>query len=98
MGKVIPGIKLICHNANRVNVPDDPSFPFKLEASFRPPEFMMMAFIGLVGGSEEVVIRGMTKEDLDEFVELNNLRTHPRLLHITITGPDGILEQLPQKE
>jgi len=96
MSDIIPGIKLIRHNASNVNLPDDPTFPFKLEANFRPPEFMIVAFIGLYGGSEEIVVRGMTKDALDKFVEANGLRTHPRLRRLTITGPDGIMEQLPQ--
>lgn len=92
---IIPGIKLIRHNAGGVNLPDDPSLPFKLEGLFRPPEFMVMAFIGLCGGREEFVVRGMTKEALDEFVETNNFRTHPRLISLTVTGTDGFVERFP---
>jgi hypothetical protein len=95
MSKIIEGLKLIRHNASQVDLPDDPTFPFKLEASFRPPEFMVIAFIGLFGGSEEIIVRGMTKEALDQFIEANNLRTHARLSRLTITGPDGIIEQVP---
>lgn len=91
---VIPGIKLIHHNSQHVNLPDDETLPFKLEASFSPPEFMRMAFIGLYGGSEEIVVRGQTKEAIDELIEKNHFRTHPRLRKLTITGPDGIIEQL----
>jgi len=94
MSDIIPGLKLIKHNASNVDLPDDPSFPFKLEASFDPPQFLRMAFIGLYGGSEEIVVRGMTKEVLDELLDENHLRTHPRLRRFTITGPDGIVEQL----
>lgn len=81
----IKGIKLIRHNAGGVNEPDDPSYPWKLEARFSPPEFMMMAFIGLHGGSEEIVVRGETKESLEQFVEANDLRAHPRLRSLEIT-------------
>lgn len=95
MSDIIPGLKLIRHNASNVDLPDDPSFPFKLEASLQPPEFMVMAFIGLYGGSEEIVVRGMSKEDLDKFVKAHNLRTHPRLRHLTITGPDGNGSSVP---
>ena len=83
----IPGIKLIRHNANRVNNPDDPSYPWKLEASFRAPEFMEMTFIFMIGSTEEIVVRGMTREALEKFVEVNDLRRHPRLLRLDITGP-----------
>ena len=88
MADVIPGIKLIRHNAGGINEPDDPSMPWKLEANFRPPEFMNVAFVLMHGGSEEIVVRGDTREALEEFVEENNLRTHPRLRRLTITGPE----------
>lgn len=94
MSKIIPGIKLIRHNAGNVDIPDDLSFPFKLQLSFSPPQFMIVAFVCLHGGSEEIVVRGMTKEALDEFITMNNFRRHPRLRNLTITGPDGIIEQI----
>ena len=94
MTEVIPGLKLIRHNSSNVDVPDDPSFPFKLEVLLRPPEFMTLAFVGLYGGSEEVVVRSMTKEALDTFIVLNKLRKHPRLISLTVTSPEGIVEQL----
>jgi len=94
MPDVIPGLKLIRHNASGVNMPDDPSFPFKLEGNFSPPELMNVAFVLMHGGSEEIVVRAMTKEAMDKFVETNNFRTHPRLRHLTITGPDGVVEKV----
>lgn len=97
MSDIIPGLKLIHHNAGGVRLPDDPSFPFKLEANFCPPEFMSVAFVLMHGGSEEIVVRGMTRESLEKFVEMNSLRTHPRLRRLTITGPDGIVEQTPKE-
>lgn len=92
--KVIKGLKLIYHNAGGVNIPDDSSFPFKLEVYCRPPEFMNVAFVMLYGGSEEITVRAMTKEALNEFVEKNRFRTHPRLRSLTITGPDGVIEEI----
>ena len=92
MSKIIKGLKLIRHNAHNVNLPDDPSYPFKLQATFQPPELMDVAFVFLHGGSEEIVVRGMTREALEQFVEENKLRTHPRLRELTITGPE---EQTP---
>ena len=94
MPDIIPGLKVIRHNVREINLPDEPSFPFKLEANFRPPEFMKLAFILMYGGSEEIFVRSMTKESLNEFVERNGLRTNSRLWRLTITGPDGIVEQL----
>lgn len=86
MGKqgVIEGIKLI-YQTGGANEPDDPSYPWKLYANFSPPEFMVMAFVGLYGGSEEIVVRGKTKEALEEFVKVNDLRRHPRLRRLEIT-------------
>ena len=92
--EVIPGLKLIHHNAGGVNVPDDPSFPFKLEGNFSPPEFMSVVFVLMHGGSEEMVVRGMTKEALYKLIEQNDLRIHPRLRCLTITGPEGVIEEI----
>ena len=85
--KITPGIKLIRHNGGNVNNPDDPSLPWRLEASFRPPEFMSVAFVFLYGGEELIVVRGDTKEHLEEFVQVNDLRNHPRLKKLAITQP-----------
>ena len=90
----IRGIKLIRHNAGNVNLPDDPSYPFKLEVNLAPPDFLTFHFIALYGGSEEIVVRGKTKEALDEFIDGNNLREVPRLRRLTITGPDGVVEEI----
>lgn len=94
----IPGIKLIRHTGSIRDCPDDPSIPFKLEVNLRPPEFMEMAFIGLYGGSEEIIVRGETKEALDKFIEINRLREHCRLRYLTITGPDGVIEDSREGE
>lgn len=84
---IIPGIKLIRHNSAGINNPDDESFPHKLVASFRPPEFMEMAHVShmFLYGNEEIVARGMTKEALEQFSEVNCLKDHPRLIRLTIT-------------
>jgi len=94
MSDTIPGLKLIHHDASGVNLPDDPSFPFKLEGNFSPPEFMNVAFVLMHGGSGEIIVRAMTKEALDKFIEVNSFRTHPRLRRMTITGPNGLVEQI----
>lgn len=86
--KVIEGIKLIYCNSQGVNNPDDPGFPFRLDAAFRPPEFMQFAFICMHGGSETLCVRGMTREALEQFVEMNGYRTHPRLIRLSITEPE----------
>lgn len=86
---VIEGIKLIKHTGE-CDRPDDTSYPWKLEANLRPPQFMVVAFVGIYGGSEDIVLRGMTKEAIDAFLEKNELRSHPRLRKMTLTGPDGV--------
>jgi len=70
----IPGIKLIYQTGGQ-NIADDPSYPFKLKINLRPPEFMVIAWIGLYGGSEEVIVRGMTREVIDKFIEVNEVKT-----------------------
>ncbi len=88
-GRIIPGLKLIRHNANRIDLPDDPSYPYRLEINCRPPEFMAIAFIGLYGGSEEVVIRSKTASAIGEFLDRNDMRSMHRLRWIKIEGPAG---------
>ncbi len=87
-------LKLIRLNSSNVDVPDDPSLPFKLEAVFSPPEFLIVAFICMHGGSEELVVRARTKETMDTFIATEYLRQHPRLRRLIVTGPDGVLEDI----
>lgn len=87
--KIIPGLKLVYQTGGQ-RQEEDPSLPYKLEANLRPPEFMEIAFIGLYGGSEEIVVQGPTKESLELFIGENSLSTHPRLRWLKITGPNGI--------
>ena len=83
--KIIEGIKLIEHNMAGVKLPDDPAFGrFKLEVTFRVPEFMAVAAT-FIYGREHIVVRGKTREALEEFVTLNKLRDHPRLQALEIT-------------
>ena len=84
MSEIIKGIKLIRHNAGGVNELDDPSYPFLLRATFSPPEFMSVAFILMHRGGEEILVRGMTREALEEFADKNNIWTHPRKLSVEI--------------
>lgn len=93
----IEGLKVIYANTHRINNPDDPSYPYKLYANFRPPEFMQVAFVMLHGGSEEVVVRAMTREAIDECIRQNEWRDHPRLRRLVLTLPDGTEELLAGK-
>lgn len=87
---VIPGTKLI-KLTGKVNIPDDPAFPFKLEAHFRPPPDDL-AFMLMHDGNEKLVVGGMTREALDKFIEVYKLYTHPRFRRLTITGPAGMVK------
>lgn len=86
-------LKLIRLNSARIDEPDDPSYPYKLEVNFRPPELMQVAFVMLYGGSEEMIVCGMSRDAIDRFVEANDLRRHPRLRRMTITGPNDLREE-----
>lgn len=93
----IEGLKLIRLNSARINGPDDPSYPYKLEVNLSPPDLMLVAFVMLHGGSEEMVVRAMTREALDQFIDRNDLRRHPRLRRMTITGPGGMREEIGRR-
>jgi hypothetical protein len=90
-------LKIIRLNSHRIDEPDitwAATYPYKLEADLRPPEFMQVTFICLHGGSEELVVRGKTREALDRFITQNDLTQHPRLRRMLITGPDGSTEEI----
>jgi len=85
-------IKIIRHRPSGIDVPDDVTLPFRLEVNLQPPEFMQVAFVCLYGGSEEIVAKGASREDLDRFVNDLKLRDHPRLRWMRVTAPDGTVE------
>ena len=90
-------LKIIRLNSHRIDEPDATwaaTYPYKLTANLRPPEFMQVAFICLHGGSEELVMRGKTPEALNRFIAQNDLRQHPRLHVMLVTGPDGVIEEI----
>lgn len=41
-----------------------------------------------------MVVRGMTSDTINEFVELNSFKKHPHLFLLEITGPDGLCEKV----
>ncbi len=89
----IEGLKLIRLNTVGVSEMDDPSYPYKLEVNLSPPELVQVAFVVMLqGGSEELVVRSKSREAIDEFIRANDLRRHPRLRRMTITGPDALVE------
>jgi hypothetical protein len=86
-------VKLIKHTAE-CDHPDDPSFPFKLHLVMRPPEFMIVTFVILYGGTEEVIARGRSLEALSEWADENGLKEHSRFLRYTITNEnDAVVEE-----
>jgi hypothetical protein len=77
-----------------VDQPDDPSYPYKLEVNLRPPELMQVTFIMLHGGSEVIVVRGKTRAAIDRFIDQNDLRQHPRLRRMSLSGPGSTREEI----
>lgn len=78
-------VKCIYHNAGGINGERDPAFPFMMEVNLQPPDFMIVAFVMMHGGSEVLRIQGMTVEDLMS----NSLSDHCRLRRIVITDSGG---------
>jgi len=93
----VPGVKIIKLNSSNIDEPEDPDLPWKLEMTFRPPEFMIVAFVLLHGGSEDLVVQASTREDLVRFIELEGLACHPRLGCATFTGPNGKAEEVTKE-
>ena len=96
MSKVIEGLKVI-YQTGGVNLPDDQTFPYRFYMNLRPPGMMEFAFVMMYGGSEEIVVKAMTKEAIIEFIDMNGFRTHPRLRRFDISGPDGKIEEFERK-
>lgn len=82
-------VACIYHNAGHINVQEDPSFPFKMEANFRIPSFMEVAFVMLYGGSEIFRFQGMTVEGLVKAADSQGFSDHCRLRRIEITDRAG---------
>lgn len=81
---MIEGIKLITHNTGGINKLDDPNFgSYLLTITLSVPEFMRVASL-LLFGQERIVVRGKTREALEEFLAANNFRKHPRLVSCAI--------------
>ena len=89
----IEGVKLISLTG-QFDEPDDETYPWKLEINFRPPEFLIVAFVMMHGGTEKLVVRGMSRELLEQFWEAEDLTFHPRLREMIFTGPDGVAEEV----
>ena len=70
---------------------DDPSMPFKLDLVLRAPEFMAVTWAFLHGGTEQIIVRANTYEELTAWMDLNNLKTHVRLSRYSITDCSGVV-------
>jgi hypothetical protein len=93
---MLDGLRLIRLNSASVDERDEDyasDYPYKLDVNLAPPDLMIVAFVMLHGGSEELIVRGKTRDVIDQFVALNDLQHHPRLRRMTITGPDDHHEE-----
>lgn len=86
-------VKLIEHTGE-CSHPDDPSMPYRLDLRMRPPSFMVVAFAAIHGGSEDVVARADSEQELTAWMQERGLTDHPRLSRWRITGPgDKVVAQ-----
>ena len=85
-------IKLIRHTGEFNYPDDDPKLPFKLELVMRPPKFMIVAFVSMHGGTEDVVARGDTVDELKAWMKVHGLDRHPRLSRWRITADGAVVE------
>lgn len=81
-------VKLIKHTGE-CNLPDDPSLPFRLDLVLRAPSLASVAFAMIHGGTEVIIARGSSVEELVTWMHERKLRDHPRLIRFAITNPDG---------
>lgn len=91
MDPLIPGLHVVELTGQQPRQEPDPTKPWRLVAEMTPPQFMQIAFVLLYGGMERLDVQGDTRESLEELIRLNDLRTHPRLCRLTLTGPNGIV-------
>jgi len=80
-------VKLIRHTGE-CSHEDDPAIPFLLELVMRLPEFMHMAWVFACCGTEDIVARATTQEELSSWHD-RGLANHPRLIGWKIIGPNG---------
>jgi hypothetical protein len=87
-------VKVITANTYRINDPDDPSFPWMIELVCRPPSFMSMAFVGIVGPTEIITVIAKDQEALEAAMAESDLRGHPRTMRFRVSGPEGVTESV----
>lgn len=72
--------------------------PWCVEVICSPPEFMEVAFVLLYGLQERAVVRAVSQARLQEFVQRNDFKNHPRLLRMIVTGPNGFREETTREQ
>jgi len=100
VSKRIEGLVIVYANTHRIDerASEDPvTYPWKLYANFRPPEFMQVTWVMLHGGSEEIVLRAKTRAAIEQEIRRNEWRGHTRLRRLVLTHPDGTEEKLYPK-
>ena len=92
--KINRGVEVIEHAPSRIDKQQDRSHPYKMVLDLRPPEFMQVTFAMMHGGTERLVVQGKTHAAINQFLDRNSLRKHPRLIRLVVTGPQGELERV----
>lgn len=85
--------EVIFHNAGGIQRSPSVKFPYTVEVDLKWPEFHSLVYAMRYGGCETVVIVGTTLKVLERRIKKMKLREHPRLLDLTISGPDGVIEK-----
>lgn len=87
-------VKLVRHTGECNHPDDDLTLPVRLELNMRPPSLMSVAFTSLYGGSEEVVARAHTVDEMRSWMHDHGLDSHPRLRRYRITDGDTVVDDL----
>jgi hypothetical protein len=87
-------VKIIRHNVSRLNMPDDPSYPYKLHAILKHPDFHGAAMAIMFRGPEELVVRAKSERGIRWVIRRMKLQGNDRLLELTLTSPGGTMDML----
>jgi len=78
-------VKVIYHNAEEIDRPDDPTYPWLLVAEFHPIQYMKLAFNYKHGPFVVLKVRAKTKRAMQRFMKKYQIDTHPRLHKYAVT-------------
>jgi hypothetical protein len=87
-------VKIIRHNVSRLNMPDDPSYPYKLHAILAHPDFHGAAMSIKFRGPEELIVRAKSERSIRWVIRRMKLQGNDRLLELTLTSPGGTMDML----